>query len=87
MGKESFVLTDKIEFVPDKEMEEILWFNIRASAYVYNKTLKFNGYRENLVKEFGIGKKYKIDRIFTKNVIKVLKKQKAFLKKSRIHMS
>jgi putative transposase len=57
MGKESFVLTDKIEFVPDKEMEEILWFNIRASAYVYNKTLEFNGYRENLVKEFGIGKK------------------------------
>jgi putative transposase len=63
-------------------MEQILWFNIRASAYVYNKTLEFNGYRENLVKEFGIGKKWKINRTYTQNTIKFLKKQKAFLKKA-----
>ena len=82
MGKKSFIVTDKIEFVPDKKMEEVLWFNIRASAYVYNKTLEFNGYRENLVNEFGIGKKWKINRTYTQNIIKILKKQKAFLKKA-----
>ena len=39
MCEEFFILTDKCEFVPDEELEKVLEFNMRASAYVYNKTL------------------------------------------------
>ena len=52
MCDKTFILTDKVEFVPDEEMEKELWFNINASAFVYNKTLEYSIYRENLVKEF-----------------------------------
>ena len=61
MCDKTFILTDKVEFVPDEGMEKELWFNINASAFVYNKTLEYSIYRENFVKEFGIG------NIHTKN--------------------
>ena len=32
MCDKTFILTDKVEFVPDEEMEKELWFNINASA-------------------------------------------------------
>ena len=82
MCKNNFILTDKIEFVPDKDLERVLNFNFRCSGYVYNKTLEYSIYRENLVKEFGIGTKLKVDRQYTQNIVKTLKKQKPFLKKS-----
>ena len=46
MCDKTFILTDKVEFVPDEEMEKELWFNINASAFVYNKTLEYSIYRE-----------------------------------------
>ena len=82
MCKNNFILTDKIEFVPDKDLERVLNFNFRCSGYVYNKTLEYSIYRENLVKEFGIGTKLKVDRQYTQNIVKTLRKQKPFLKKA-----
>ena len=82
MCEKSFILTDKIEFVPDKDLERILNFNLRASGYVFNKTLEASIYRENLVKEFGIGQKWKVDRTYTQKIIKGLINQKPFLKKA-----
>ena len=55
MDDKVFILTDKIEFVPDKDLERELNFNLRAASYVFNKTLEYSIYRENLVKEFNIG--------------------------------
>ena len=57
MSNEVFILTDKCEFVPDEELKEVLEFNMRASAYVYNKTLEYSINRRNFVKEFGMGTK------------------------------
>ena len=37
-----FNLTDKIEFVPDKDLEGELNFNLRAAGYVFNKTLEYS---------------------------------------------
>ena len=82
MCEKAFILTDKIEFVPDKELEGELNFNLRASGYVFNKTLQASIYRENLVKEFGIGKNYKVNRTYTQKIVKELRKQKPFLKKA-----
>ena len=82
MCEDCFILTDKIEFVPDKDLERVLNFNFRCSGYVYNKTLEYSIYRENLVKEFGIGTKLKVDRQYTQNIVKTLRKQKPFLKKA-----
>ena len=86
MDGKTFILTDKIEFVPDKDLERALNFNLRATGYVFNKTLEASIYRENLVKEFGIGDNYEVNRTYTQKIVKNLKKQKAFLKKSRIHL-
>ena len=77
-----FNLTDKIEFVPDKDLEGELNFNLRAAGYVFNKTLEYSVYRENLVKEFRIGEKWKVDRNYTQKIVKNLKTQKTFLKKA-----
>lgn len=82
MCVETFILTDKIEFVPDKDLERELNFNLRAAGYVFNKTLEYSIYRENLVKEFAIGEKWKVDRTYTQNIVKTLRDQKAFLKKA-----
>ena len=82
MCEEFFILTDKCEFVPDEELEKVLEFNMRASAYVYNKALEFSIYRSNLVNEFGIGSKFKVNRSYTQDIVKTLKKQKPFFKKS-----
>ena len=79
MSNKTFILTDKCEFVPDEELEKELRFNIFASAFVYNKTLEYSIYRENLVKEFGIGQQWKINRTYTQKIIKTLRKQKKFL--------
>ena len=79
MCEKVFILTDKCEFVPDEELEKELEFNILASAYVFNKTLEYSIYRENLVKEFGIGKKTDVNRTYTQKIVKTLKKQKPFL--------
>ena len=86
MVDKTFILTDKIEFVPDENLEGELNFNLRATGYVFNKTLEYSIYRENLVKEFGIGKKCEVNRNYTQKIVKNLKKQKPFLKKSRIHL-
>ena len=75
-------MTDKIEFFPDKDLEREFNFNLRATGYVFNKTLEYSIYRENLVKEFGIGKQWKINRTYTQKIVKNLKKQKPFLKKA-----
>ena len=82
MVDKSFILTDKIEFVPDKDLEGELNFNFRATGYVFNKTLEYSFYRENLVKEFAIGNNCKVDRKYTQEIIKTLKKTKPFLKKA-----
>ena len=82
MDGKTFILTDKIEFVPDKDLERALNFNLRATGYVFNKTLEASIYRENLVKEFGIGDNYEVNRTYTQKIVKNLKKQKAFLKKA-----
>jgi putative transposase len=82
MVDKSFILTDKIEFVPDKDLERELNFNLRATGYVFNKTLEYSFYRENLVKEFAIGNNCKVDRKYTQEIIKTLKKSKPFLKKA-----
>ena len=82
MTDKSFILTDKIEFVPDEKLEGELNFNLRATGYVFNKTLEYSIYRENLVKEFGIGKNYNVNRTYTQKIVKNLKKQKPFLKKA-----
>jgi putative transposase len=82
MCEKAFILTDKIEFVPDKDLERVFNFNLRATGYVFNKTLEYSIYRENLVKEFGIGKQWKINRTYTQKIVKELKKQKPFLKKA-----
>ena len=82
MCEEFFILTDKCEFVPDEELEKVLEFNMRASAYVYNKALEFSIYRSNLVNEFGIGSKFKVNRSYTQDIVKSLKKQKPFLEKA-----
>ena len=82
MDGKTFILTDKIEFVPDKDLERALNFNLRAAGYVFNKTLEASIYRENLVKEFGMGDNYEVDRTYTQKIVKTLKKQKAFLKKA-----
>ena len=79
MCDKTFILTDKVEFVPDEEMEKELWFNINASAFVYNKTLEYSIYRENFVKEFGIGNKFKVNRSYTQKIVKTLKKHYPFL--------
>ena len=55
MCGKTFILTDKIEFFPDKDLERELNFNFRAAGYVFNKTLEASIYHENPVKEFGIG--------------------------------
>ena len=86
MVEKTFILTEKIEFVPDRDLERALNFNLRATGYVFNKTLEYSIYRENLVKEFNIGKDYKVDRSYTQKIIKHLKNRKPFLKKSRFHM-
>jgi len=78
MCDKTFILTDKVEFVPDKEMEKELWFNINSSAFVYNKTLEYSIYRENLVKEFAIGNKFKVNRTYTQKIVKTLKKTLSF---------
>ena len=85
MCGKTFILTDKIEFFPDKDLERELNFNFRATGYVFNKTLEASIYRENLVK-FGIGTQWKVNRIYTQKIVKNLRKQKPFLKKSRIHL-
>ena len=77
-----FILTDKIEFVPDRDLEGVLNFNLRAAGYVFNKTLEYSIYRENLVKIFNIGKNYKVNRNYTQKIVKNLKKCKPFLKKA-----
>ena len=82
MVDKTFILTDKIEFVPDEDLEGELNFNLRAAGYVFNKTLEYSIYRENLVKEFGIGKTCKINRNYTQKIVRNLKKQKPFLKKA-----
>ena len=82
MVGEAFILTDKIEFVPDKDLEGELNYNLRAAGYVFNKTLEYSLYRESLVKEFGIGENCKVDRKYTQKIIKTLKKSKSFLKKA-----
>ena len=82
MVDNSFILTDKIEFVPDEDLEGELNFNLRATGYVFNKTLEYSVYRENLVKEFRIGEKWKVDRNYTQIIVKNLKTQKTFLKKA-----
>ena len=82
MCEEFFILTDKCEFIPDEELEKVFEFNMRASAYVYNKTLEFSIYRSNLVNEFAIGNKFKVNRSYTQDIVKTLKKQKPFLKKA-----
>ena len=82
MVEKVFILTEKIEFVPDKDLERALNFNLRASGYVFNKTLEYSMYRENLVKEFNIGNQYKVDRNYTQKIVKTLRKQKPFLKKA-----
>lgn len=61
MCEKTFILTDKIEFIPDNELERKLEFNLRASGYVFNKTLEYSIYRENLVKEFNIGTQWKVN--------------------------
>ena len=38
MVDEVFILTDKIEFIPDEDLEGELNFNLRAAGYVFNKT-------------------------------------------------
>ena len=65
MCGKTFILTDKIEFFPDKDLERELNFNFRASGYVFNKTLEASIYRENLVNEFGIGTECKVNRTYT----------------------
>ena len=80
MCYKTFILTDKVEFVFDEEMEKELWFNINASAFVYNKTLEYSIYCENFVKEFGIGNKFKVNRPYTQKIVKTLKKHYPFLK-------
>ena len=82
MCEKTFILTDKIEFIPDNELERKLEFNLRASGYVFNKTLEYSIYRENLVKEFNIGTQWKVNRTYTQKIVKELKKQKPFLKKA-----
>ncbi|MDO5815639.1 MAG: transposase, partial [Methanobrevibacter sp.] len=82
MVDKTFILTDKIEFVPDEDLEGELNFNLRATGYVFNKTLEYSIYRENLVKEFAIGKNCKVNRTYTQKIVKNLKKQKPFLKKA-----
>ena len=82
MVEKTFILTDKIEFVPDRDLERALNFNLRATGYVFNKTLEYSIYRENLVKEFNIGTQYKVDRNYTQKIIKHLKNRKPFLKKA-----
>jgi hypothetical protein len=85
MCGKSFILTDKCEFTPDEELERILWFNIYASAFVFNKTLEYSINRENLVKHFGIGKEYKVNRKYTQETVKNLKREPSFPKRCRIH--
>lgn len=82
MCEKTFILTDKIEFIPNNELERKLEFNLRASGYVFNKTLEYSIYRENLVKEFNIGTQWKVNRTYTQKIVKELKKQKPFLKKA-----
>ena len=82
MVDEVFILTYKIEFIPDEDLEGELNFNLRATGYVFNKTLEYSIYRENLVKEFAIGKNSKVNRTYTQKIVKNLKKQKQFLKKA-----
>ena len=82
MVDKTFILTDKLEFVPDEDLERELNYNLRATGYVYNKTLEYSIYRENLVKEFGIGEKCEVNRPYTQKIVKNLKKQKPFLKKA-----
>ena len=82
MCGKTFILTDKIEFFPDKDLERELNFNFRAAGYVFNKTLEASIYRENLVKEFGIGTQWEVNRTYTQKIVKNLKKQKPFLKKA-----
>ena len=82
MVEKTFILTEKIEFVPDKDLERALNFNLRATGYVFNKTLEYSIYLKNLVKEFNIGNQYKVDRKYTQKIVKNLKKQKPFLKKA-----
>ena len=71
MVDKSFILTDKIEFVPDKDLERALNFNLRATGYVFNKTLEYSIYRENLVKEFNIGNQFKVNRSYTKKSLNI----------------
>ena len=82
MCGKTFILTDKIEFFPDKDLERELNFNFRAAGYVFNKTLEASIYRENLVKEFGIGTQWEVNRTYTQKIVKELKRQKPFLKKA-----
>ena len=82
MCGKTFILTDKIEFFPDKDLERELNFNFRAAGYVFNKTLEASIYRENLVKEFGIGTQWEVNRTYTQKIVKQLKRQKPFLKKA-----
>ena len=82
MCGKTFILTDKIEFFPDKDLERELNFNFRAAGYVFNKTLEASIYRENMVKEFGIGTQWKVNRTYAQKIVKNLKKQKPFLKKA-----
>lgn len=76
MVDEAFILIDKNEFVPDKDLEGELNFNFRATGYVFNKTLEYSLYRENLVKEFAIGNNCKVNRKYTQEIIRTLKKSK-----------
>ena len=82
MCEKKFILTDKIEFVPDKELERALNFNLRATGYAFNKTLEASIYREILVNEFGVGTDCEVNRTYTQKVVKNLKQQKPFLKKA-----
>ena len=80
MTDKIFILTDKCEFIPDEKMEKTLVFNIQASGYVFNKTLEYSINREILVKEFGIGDKYKVNRDYAQEILPTLKEKKTFLK-------
>jgi len=82
MVDEVFILTDKIEFIPDEDLEGELNFNLRAAGYVFNKTLEYSIYRENLVREFNIGNNIKVNRNYTQKIVKNLRKRKPFLKKA-----
>lgn len=74
--------TYRCRFYPKKEFEKVLFENINAASFVYNKCLEQSIYHYKLSKQYNIGKGPYINRKYFNTILKLLKNDYPFLKEA-----